>query len=143
MLKTMPRTLAAYRSGLPNWHTNPISTGPLEGFNSKGQTMGTQAYGYRNMHFFMLKISDAIQQEARAYRMNECSHFLGSPWVGQFDTRCGYQCPRGICLGVDEGGKAWPKIIDAPPCKAGIRRLESHRGATRGGTGNPSSAGGP
>ena len=33
-----------------------ISTGPLEGFNNKAQTMKRQAYGYRNMRFFMLKL---------------------------------------------------------------------------------------
>jgi len=56
VLKTMANTLAAYRSGLLNWYTHRISTGPLEGFNNKAQTMKRQAYGYRNMHFFMLKL---------------------------------------------------------------------------------------
>ena len=49
-------TFAAYRSGLLNWYTHPISTGPLEAFNNKAQTMKRQAYGYRNMQFFMLKL---------------------------------------------------------------------------------------
>jgi len=52
----MAKTLAAYRSGLLNWYAQPISTGPLEGFNNKAQTMKGQAHGYRNIHFFMLKI---------------------------------------------------------------------------------------
>ena len=52
----MAKTLAAYRSELLNWCTHPIPTGPLEGFNNKAQTMRRQAYGYKNMHFFMLKI---------------------------------------------------------------------------------------
>lgn len=56
VLKTMGRTLAAYRTGLLNWYRYPISTGPLEGFNNKAQTMKRQAYGYRNMDFFMLKL---------------------------------------------------------------------------------------
>ncbi|MBT4820339.1 MAG: ISL3 family transposase, partial [Lentisphaerae bacterium] len=33
-----------------------ISTGPLEGFNNKAQTMKRQAYGYRNMKFYTLKL---------------------------------------------------------------------------------------
>ena len=56
VLKTMGNTLAARRSGLLNWYQHPISTGPLEGSNSKAQTMKRQAYGYRNMRFFMLKL---------------------------------------------------------------------------------------
>jgi transposase len=56
VLKTMAKTLAAYRSGLLNWYTHPISTGPLEGFNNKARTMSRQAYGYKNMHFLMLKL---------------------------------------------------------------------------------------
>jgi len=56
VLRTMARTLAAYRSGLLNWYTHPLSTGPLGGFNNKVQTMKRQAYGHRNMHFFMLKL---------------------------------------------------------------------------------------
>ena len=56
VLKTMGRTLGACREGLLNWYRHPISTGPLEGFNNKAQTMKRQAYGYRNMDFFMLKL---------------------------------------------------------------------------------------
>ena len=56
VLVTMAKTLAACRSGLLNWYIHPISTGPLEGFNNKAQTMKRQAYGYRNMRFFMLKL---------------------------------------------------------------------------------------
>ena len=33
-----------------------ISTGPLEGTNNKIKTMKRQAYGYRDMEFFKLKI---------------------------------------------------------------------------------------
>jgi len=56
VLKTMAKTLTAYRSRLLDWYAHPISTGPLEGFNNKAQTMKRQAHGYRNMHFFMLKL---------------------------------------------------------------------------------------
>ena len=56
VLKTMARTLRMCRKGLLNWYRYPISTGPLEGFNNRAQTMKRQAYGYRNMRFFMLKL---------------------------------------------------------------------------------------
>ena len=56
MLKTMAKTLAAYRSGILAWYDYPISTGPLEGTNNKIQTMKRQAYGFRDMEFFKLKI---------------------------------------------------------------------------------------
>jgi len=56
VLKTMARTLRMCRQGLLNWYQHPISTGPLEGFNNKAQTMKRQAYGYRNMKFYTLKL---------------------------------------------------------------------------------------
>jgi len=34
----------------------PISTGPLEGTNNKIKRMQKQAYGFRDMEFFKLKI---------------------------------------------------------------------------------------
>ena len=50
------RILAAYRSGILSWYDYPISTGPLEGTNNKIKTMKRQAYGFRDMDFFKLKI---------------------------------------------------------------------------------------
>lgn len=55
-LQQFAKTLAAHRTGLLNWYRYPISTGPLEGTNNKIQTMKRQAYGYRDMEFFQLKI---------------------------------------------------------------------------------------
>ncbi len=49
-------TLAAYRSGILAWYDYPISTGPLEGTNNKIKTMKRQAYGFRDLEFFKLKI---------------------------------------------------------------------------------------
>jgi len=48
MLQQFARTLA--------WYDCRISTGPLEGTNTKIQLMKRQAYGYRDQEFFMLKI---------------------------------------------------------------------------------------
>jgi transposase len=56
MLQEFARTLAIHRRGLLNWYLCPISTGPLEGTNTKIKLMQRQAYGYRDMEFFRLKI---------------------------------------------------------------------------------------
>jgi transposase len=56
MLQQFAKTLQQHRTGLLNWYRYPISTGPLEGTNNKIQTMKRQAYGYRDLEFFQLKI---------------------------------------------------------------------------------------
>jgi len=56
MLKKFAHTLAAHYSGLLAYYDHPISTGPLEGTNNKIKTMQRQAYGFRDMEFFKLKI---------------------------------------------------------------------------------------
>lgn len=55
-LMEMARILRIHRIGLLNYYDHPISTGPLEGTNNKIKTMKRQAYGYRDMEFFKLKI---------------------------------------------------------------------------------------
>jgi len=56
ILIDMARTLAFYRFGLLAWYDYPISTAALEGTNNKIKTMKRQAYGFRDMEFFKLKI---------------------------------------------------------------------------------------
>jgi transposase len=56
MLQEFAETLVTHRPGLLNWYHCPISTGPLEGTNTKIKLMQRQAYGYRDMEFFTLKI---------------------------------------------------------------------------------------
>jgi len=56
MLKNFARTLAAHREGILGWYDYPISTGPLEGTNNKIKTMSRQAYGFRDIEFFKLRI---------------------------------------------------------------------------------------
>jgi len=56
MLKSFARTLAAHREGILAWYDYPISTGPLEGTNNKIKTMSRQAYGFRDIQFFKLRI---------------------------------------------------------------------------------------
>jgi transposase len=56
MLIRFANTLAAHRSGLLNYYDFAISTGPLEGTNNKIKTLQKQAYGFRDLEFFKLKI---------------------------------------------------------------------------------------
>lgn len=56
MLKRFADTLVKHRDGLLAWYDYPISTGPLEGTNNKIQLMKRQAYGFRDMEFFKLRI---------------------------------------------------------------------------------------
>jgi transposase len=56
VLRTMAKTLTAYRTGILNWYDFPISTGPLEGINNKIGALQRMAYGYRNPEYFLLKL---------------------------------------------------------------------------------------
>jgi transposase len=56
MLVQFAATLAAHQEGVLNYYRYPISTGPLEGTNTKIQLMKRQAYGFRDQAFFKLKI---------------------------------------------------------------------------------------
>lgn len=58
MLGKFANTLAAHATGILNYYDFPISTGPLEGTNNKIKTLQRQAYGFRDMEFFKLKIYD-------------------------------------------------------------------------------------
>ena len=52
----MGKTLQTHRYGILNWYENPISSGPMEGTNNKIKTLKRQAYGFRDLHFFKLRI---------------------------------------------------------------------------------------
>jgi len=56
MLMKFAKTLAAHRSGILAYYDYPISTAPLEGTNNKIKTMKRQAYGFRDLEFFKLRI---------------------------------------------------------------------------------------
>ncbi len=56
MLTKFAKTLSEHRQGLLAYYDFPISNGPLEGTNNKIKTMKRQAYGFRDMEFFKLKI---------------------------------------------------------------------------------------
>ena len=56
MLEQFADTLEQHQEGILNYYKYPISTGPLEGTNTKIQLMKRQAYGYRDHEFLKLKI---------------------------------------------------------------------------------------
>ena len=56
MLDKFADTLDRHRHGILAYYDYPISTGPLEGTNNKIKTLQRQAYGFRDMEFFKLKI---------------------------------------------------------------------------------------
>ncbi|MGA8312725.1 MAG: ISL3 family transposase [Terriglobales bacterium] len=56
MLQQMAKTLAEHRSGLLAYYDAMITSGPLEGTNNKIKTRKRQAYGFRDLEFFKLKI---------------------------------------------------------------------------------------
>ena len=56
MLKDFARTLAYHRKGLLAWYDYPISTGPLEGTNNKIRALTRQAYGFRDIEYFILQL---------------------------------------------------------------------------------------
>jgi transposase len=56
LLIKFANTLEAHQAGILAYYDYPISTGPLEGTNTKIQAMKRQAYGFRDREFFKLKI---------------------------------------------------------------------------------------
>jgi len=56
MLTQFADTVAQHEKGILAYYDYPISTGPLEGTNTKIQAMKRQAYGFRDRAFYKLKI---------------------------------------------------------------------------------------
>ena len=56
MLIKFAHTLAGHRNQILAYYDYPISTGPLEGTNTKIRVLQHQAYGFRDTEFFKLKI---------------------------------------------------------------------------------------
>jgi transposase len=56
MVYGFAKTLERHRDGLIAYYLFPLSTGPLEGTNNKIKTLKRQAYGFRDLEFFTLKI---------------------------------------------------------------------------------------
>lgn len=55
-LQKYAKTLQTHRAGILAWYEYPISTGPLEGVNTKITVLKRQAYGFRNSRYFRLKL---------------------------------------------------------------------------------------
>ena len=56
ILAQLADTIESYQEGILAYYDYPISTGPLEGTNTKIQAMKRQAYGFRDREFYKLKI---------------------------------------------------------------------------------------
>jgi len=56
MLKRFADTLREHKEGILAYYDYRISSGPLEGVNNKIRTLQRQAYGFRDLAFFKLKI---------------------------------------------------------------------------------------
>ncbi len=54
--KRLAATLHAHRAGLLAYFRHPITTGPLEGINNKIKVLKRQAYGFRDMEYFKLRL---------------------------------------------------------------------------------------
>ena len=55
-IESIADTLSRHSDGILAWYDYRISNGKLEGINNKIKTMKRQAYGYRDMAFFKLKL---------------------------------------------------------------------------------------
>ena len=55
-LTNLARTLDRHRHGLLAWFKHPISTGRLEGINNKVKVLKRQAYGFRDIKYFELRL---------------------------------------------------------------------------------------
>lgn len=63
MLERFADTLAEHEEGILAYYNFPISTGPLEGTNTKIKAMQRQAYGFRDREFYKLKIMGIHETE--------------------------------------------------------------------------------
>ena len=54
--QTLADTLESHRPGLLAYFRHPISTGPLEGMNNKIKVLKRQAYSFRDMEYFKLRL---------------------------------------------------------------------------------------
>jgi transposase len=55
-LKRVAKTLLSYRTGLLNYFTHHITNAGLEGLVNKIKTLKRQAYGFRDMEYFKLRL---------------------------------------------------------------------------------------
>jgi transposase len=53
----LAKTLDNHRHAILAWYDYQISTGPLEGLNNKIKTLKRQAYGFRDIEYFKLRLA--------------------------------------------------------------------------------------
>jgi len=56
MLEKFSQTMKSHIKGILSWYDVRISTGPLEATNNKIKYLLRQAFGFRDMEYFKLKI---------------------------------------------------------------------------------------
>jgi transposase len=56
VLRRFAKALRRHEDGLLAYYDYPLSTGPLEGTNNKIRALQRQAYGFRDLEFFKLKL---------------------------------------------------------------------------------------
>ena len=61
-LAKVARTIMAYRSGLLTYFDHKITNAPVEGLVNKIKTLKRQAYGFRDMEYFKLRLYHLHQQ---------------------------------------------------------------------------------
>jgi len=61
-LQRVGATIASYRTLLLNYFDHPISSAKIEGINNKIKTMKRQAYGFRDMNYFKLRLFHLHEQ---------------------------------------------------------------------------------
>ena len=54
---SLAKSLRAHRRGLLAYFNYPISTGPLEGLNNKIKVLKRQAYSFRDLDYFKLRLA--------------------------------------------------------------------------------------
>jgi transposase len=55
--RQLAKTLSAHQYSILAWYKHRITTGPLEGLNNKIKTLKRQAYGFRDMEYFQLRLA--------------------------------------------------------------------------------------
>jgi transposase len=55
--RNLAKSLSAHTETILSWYRYPISTGPLEGFNNKAKVLKRQAYGFRDLEYFQLRLA--------------------------------------------------------------------------------------
>ena len=66
-LREMSSTLIDHLQGVIHYYPHKISNGLLEGLNNKIKTMKRQAYGFRDMEYFTLRLYD-LHADRYAFR---------------------------------------------------------------------------